>query len=825
MNTFIFGRKTFLKKFTGIATIAVFLFQFAAPLATTAHAVEPVIEGNYTLVLECTSDVGDYCTHLQHLMTITSHDPLVGTGSNAGSGQTWTITEGTITATDVQFTITYNEGIGEENAPYDVVFTGTRDPATGSMEGTAVSTKHATTEDTTDYNQTFNWYTSEYPDQPTEDQPTDDTSSTDLMTCAVVSNTNDLVEESGTLAKEVSFIHSAWAPVLGDAHWIWSSMTVQNPTDDETKTFKKTFTSEGTTGAILHIAADNGYKVVIQGHTVVDKLDQETSYKDTNTEYTDGIDVANFLTNGFNTMEITVKNFAMNEGTTESNPAGLMYKLDLSAEHCANTPSGGAANGSITIYSYTCPDDTVVSRAANGYGKTIPEGCTPEVGARYGYTQDVDGYKPDIYNPDTNSYEPDPAGLGGSPHPDLDGPYVGSATGDDETPFALTGADGVSYNDGLSRHYRYTIVKVGADNKKLPNSAVLGLYCDVDTDAANDNMDVTYINPQTTGDGVVYNSNCIVYNRVAREADPELDPVQVHVYKYLKATDGSESLIPEDSTITRFPMYSTWQEPGKDTKEGYYTLGIHNGGAPDKYGSITANMLAHSWYTTHEQTTDELSTGLVLPIGAECKSGYYRLVGYRTGDTLSDAQSAPLVSDAATFTDLTTDGYAIVVNESCDAPVDTQEPQTADQPQTDTKPTSSTRGTSGSVGNRAQSGVVLGESATADQNEELPASCSEYLHSYIKYGGKNDSADVTRLQAFLNKYLGAKLVVNGEYNKETYEATKAFQVKEAGQVLSPWKSTKGGINDDGTGYVYKTTKRWINMLNCPELNIPMPTLK
>lgn len=109
--------------------------------------------------------------------------------------------------------------------------------------------------------------------------------------------------------------------------------------------------------------------------------------------------------------------------------------------------------------------------------------------------------------------------------------------------------------------------------------------------------------------------------------------------------------------------------------------------------------------------------------------------------------------------------------------------------------------------------AVLGESA-----------CGEYLTSYIKFGGTNNKDDVMRLQSFLNEYLGLKLSVDGIFGKKSMEAVKAFQVKEKGEVLSPWVGITLKNDSKGTGWVYKTTKRWINMIKCPELNIPEPQL-
>ncbi len=120
-------------------------------------------------------------------------------------------------------------------------------------------------------------------------------------------------------------------------------------------------------------------------------------------------------------------------------------------------------------------------------------------------------------------------------------------------------------------------------------------------------------------------------------------------------------------------------------------------------------------------------------------------------------------------------------------------------------------------------GEVLG--ASTEAVDAALAQCGEYLGSYIKMGQKNKAGDVIRLQAFLNKYLGTKLVPRGVYDKATFDAVRAFQVQTADEVLEPWKGTPGGINENGTGYVYKTTKRMINMIMCPELNIEMPELE
>lgn len=104
-------------------------------------------------------------------------------------------------------------------------------------------------------------------------------------------------------------------------------------------------------------------------------------------------------------------------------------------------------------------------------------------------------------------------------------------------------------------------------------------------------------------------------------------------------------------------------------------------------------------------------------------------------------------------------------------------------------------------------------------------SCSPYLYTYIMYGANNnDKSEVMKLQQFLNEYLGYNLPIDGVYGLDSYNALKAFQLKHSQEVLSPWVGITLQNASKGTGFMYKTTQRWINMIKCPDLNLPMPML-
>lgn len=118
------------------------------------------------------------------------------------------------------------------------------------------------------------------------------------------------------------------------------------------------------------------------------------------------------------------------------------------------------------------------------------------------------------------------------------------------------------------------------------------------------------------------------------------------------------------------------------------------------------------------------------------------------------------------------------------------------------------------IANFKAKGEVLGE-----------ATCGLYLLEYIKYGAYNNPEEVRKLQKFLNDYMGANLPITGIYDLTTMEWVNKFQLQCKEEVLRPW--VQAGVHpseDIPTGYVYKTTQRWINMIMCPQLNLPMPDL-
>ena len=141
-------------------------------------------------------------------------------------------------------------------------------------------------------------------------------------------------------------------------------------------------------------------------------------------------------------------------------------------------------------------------------------------------------------------------------------------------------------------------------------------------------------------------------------------------------------------------------------------------------------------------------------------------------------------------------------------------------------------GGSGGGGEALGNGPILALSSHGGGNGPIPqgrvlgtqTSCGAYINSYIRFGKKNDAGDVIKLQKFLNERENSNLPVTGFYGEETLAAVHTLQKKYGLEILAPWVSH--GLKDakTSTGYVYKTTKRWINNVACPSLMLPMPQL-
>ena len=195
--------------------------------------------------------------------------------------------------------------------------------------------------------------------------------------CSIVSDTTNIIEDGGYAVE--TYVHSNWINSITDsiAKWIWSNSQVANPAEEEIKTFVKKFNVSGTVdSAIIKIAVDNSYGLEINGQAVtVPGMGGEDNFSSLKE-----VDVKEYLVAGDNTIKFTVKNLAQEGGTYDSNPAGLLYDLD------------------IKVYGQCAPVDEVPQcvegRAFDeDTNSCIDENLEPEINAcSNGVDDDGDGY-------------------------------------------------------------------------------------------------------------------------------------------------------------------------------------------------------------------------------------------------------------------------------------------------------------------------------------------------------------------------------------------------------------------------------------------------
>ena len=149
----------------------------------------------------------------------------------------------------------------------------------------------------------------------------------------------------GDLPKDAELVsdpNPAWldASTITPAEWIWVEPVVDagDTQNDAEYTFEDIFFLQGPivlTDFELEIASDNGYKIVVNGQTIVDRLSVETTYTGLN-PLTGGQQSAfqnALIQNGQNSLQITVRNMEGNANPAR-NPAGLIYKIEFSNQDC-----------------------------------------------------------------------------------------------------------------------------------------------------------------------------------------------------------------------------------------------------------------------------------------------------------------------------------------------------------------------------------------------------------------------------------------------------------------------------------------------------------
>ncbi len=168
---------------------------------------------------------------------------------------------------------------------------------------------------------------------------------TPLLTCEITSDTGTLIIENNEYAVE-TYEHRNWTALIPGATWVWETFYVEDPTVNTTRTFTETFVVNGIDTATLDVAADNGYQLFVNDQLVQDRRSIENNFQ-THTQKT--FDIAEFLVDGENTFTIEVTNKGVQNANALQNPAGVLYKLVVSAETACEITTEPADDTAPTI--------------------------------------------------------------------------------------------------------------------------------------------------------------------------------------------------------------------------------------------------------------------------------------------------------------------------------------------------------------------------------------------------------------------------------------------------------------------------------------------
>lgn len=594
---------------------------------------------------------------------------------------------------------------------------------------------------------------------------------TQISTTTVVSDTTNIVEGTGGQFAFATFVHSAWTSITGST-WIWDAFHVAHPDQQETKDFTKEFTIAGTaTGVTLDVAADNGFTFWVNG-TQVAADSTEFNYSLVKTYTID----PTMLVNGVNTVKMEVVNFAGNSDP-ESNPAGALYKLTVAQNACVPLPPH-------------VPSATVVAT------KVV---CNNE--------SDLPDWSGTEHIIDANSAQAWVDQSDGACHIAPDWKFQWSPTS-----AGNPGDNVVGEVSGWNTFISSVLITLGEMTnvwvREVYDAAYIPFTGTADTDTVSaemycngdalhyDNLD--YANGLTDG-GTVY---CVAFNTLKPVVEEEKGSLII-----VKKTVGGDGEFTFSVTGPEF-----FENPSITTEEGT--------------GSTAAISLEpNTSYTVDEPT---------IPEGWDFTSVSCVYDDVGTGET-GPAPTSHVISVAAgeTVTCTYTNTKRVVISEEDDVCPNISgiqgslpsgkkfdEGRCVDISVVPPPPVEN----NGAVGlgflgggSNNGGGLVLGASTSTGET------CTEYITDYLRMGTKNNPEQVKLLQIFLNKYLNLNIPVTGFFGPLTRDAVKQFQLENADQVLTPWVPYGLSVQTP-TGYVYKTTKRWINLLECKSLNTPLPQL-
>ena len=176
----------------------------------------------------------------------------------------------------------------------------------------------------------------------------------DCKTCSITlisDSSNMVVAKNGAavtpypavyVGSNTGWIHPAWTAqqdpdlLAAGAKWIWEADPTkqEDTTQDVTYTFRKSFEWWGPiTGSDLWfgVGSDNSVEVWLNGIKVGENTG-EYGYKKESMLHIPGAAITGNVQQGNNVLEFVIKNWALANGSPETNPAGLIYKFFIDGQ-------------------------------------------------------------------------------------------------------------------------------------------------------------------------------------------------------------------------------------------------------------------------------------------------------------------------------------------------------------------------------------------------------------------------------------------------------------------------------------------------------------
>ena len=619
----------------------------------------------------------------------------------------------------------------------------------------------------------------------------------------IVSDTSTLLSDNSNAVATYS-ANPRWTASIPGATWIWKTVLVENPTIDEETSFSRTFNIVGTpTVASLIVAADNGYEISVNGNPFAQD-NSELNYFD---EEKDSYDLSSVLTTGSNNISFKVKNFGWDGATPQSNPAGLLFKLNVQSEAvtCNTNPGGGPE-----VPVNNPPVLTLLG--ANPF--TVIAGNTfTDPGATANDTEDGNL---------TSSIT-----VSGSVNTSLPGNYVLSYS--------------VTDSDGASASANRTVVVEPATTFRVIATKIV---CNNEIDLPNWGVGGPDVTASTASDFLASHPSC------------HLQPGWEFEWGYQSVTDPGSSFVgPAGSGWTTFGLTDS---QGKTQVDIPAALGsdkvwirevLKNGYIPfygpyanndaqtnvvsaelfcnqdvlyfDNYDYVLNPQNGNTYYCIALNVANSVNPPVNTPpiitlIGANPLNLTIGDTFTDPGATANDTEDGNLTDEIATTTTVNTavaGTYEVTYSVTDSGNLSTSVTRSVIVSPVSTPPTNPpTDNAGGNGGGGGGGGGGLGghrrDITTIGGGAVLGATTCSYLRDYLRKDLQNDPLEVLKLQSFLNAFEGENLSFTANFDDATFDAVSRFQNKYSDDILAPWGHTAP------TGYVYILTKKKINEIFC-----------